>query len=636
MSTGALVAGVAAVVILLLAHVMRAERHSFLFAKDELPGRFDLLVGLSVSYAFNAIFPLRLGELLRAGFIAMRLRLRVSFVLATVVAERLSDLVAVAIIAAAFAARSRSLSGPAGTTAVVLLAAAGGLVGLALLVERVPAFRRLVWRGASLFNDTIRIGVVECLWIFSRFVTQRALTRPRYLIATLVMWSLYLAAYALFAMALGVSTAAVSLELLGAPLRPLLGELFSGGVTRTGIALLAFTTIPVAIVLAYGLIRHRREIRTSVAFMRRFGLMPRDDTPLSMSRRFRNSADYAALMLAHFTASREIIASFADDSMGDAVVHRILPGGSDAVTAVVETGGALGIRKLAMDEAATKLVEQVEWLRRFSERLPLPPVVADARNGRRFHYDMPFSTAARDFYEVIHTSDVERSLSTLRSIVEAMSAFHAELGRGDADETAIAGYLERKAMANAREALTFARGVIPSAYSINGDPYSLDEWSCLLDAGWLRAQVCRRATSVIHGDLTIDNIIVSPELPTGWYLIDPNPVNVFDSPLIDWAKLTQSLNLGYEAMNRGGAVSVSGSAVRLALTRSSAYAQMHDHLRELLRAHVGVDGMREIAFHELVNYLRLIPYKIRSAPLKGLTFFACTSVLLRRYREPSA
>ena len=41
--------------------------------------------------------------------------------------------------------------------------------------------------------------------------------------------------------------------------------------------------------------------------------------------------------------------------------------------------------------------------------------------------------------------------------------------------------------------------------------------------------------------------------------------------------------------------------------------------------------MREIAFHELVNYLRLTPYKIRHDPHKALTFFACVSILLRRY-----
>jgi hypothetical protein len=190
--------------------------------------------------------------------------------------------------------------------------------------------------------------------------------------------------------------------------------------------------------------------------------------------------------------------------------------------------------------------------------------------------------------------------------------------------------------ANAREVLAFANGVVSRDYSINGEPYSLDEWSCLLDSQWLRAQVSRRRTAVIHGDLTIENIIVSPDEAVGWYLIDPNPVNIFDTPLIDWAKLMQSLNLGYETMNRGNVSTINGSALSIGFTRSNAYAQLYERLCERLRSRLGDDGMREISFHEIVNYLRLIPYKIRSAPQKGLAFFACASVLLRRYRETVA
>jgi len=145
-----------------------------------------------------------------------------------------------------------------------------------------------------------------------------------------------------------------------------------------------------------------------------------------------------------------------------------------------------------------------------------------------------------------------------------------------------------------------------------------------------------RAVSVIHGDLTIENIIASPRHDQRWYLIDPNPVNIFDSPLIDWAKLMQSLNLGYETMNRGSSPDFNGSDLRLAMARSNAYAQLHDHLCTLLRAQLGPEAMREIAFHEIVNYLRLLPYRLRHAPDQGLTFFACTSLLLRRYRETGA
>ena len=626
----------AAVSLLLCAHAVRAIRHSFLFAKEDLPERFGLLLALSVSYALNAILPFRVGEVVRALFIAARLRLRLPYVLATVVAERFTDLVGVALIATLLS-RITANASPALLQAAVLLAVAACVIAAAaFLVQRVAQVRRAIWYGASIFNEAIRLGIVEFVWTVAGFVTEGRLRSARYVAATVGMWTLYLSAYWLFARALGSSLAQVSLLLLGAPLRPLIGELLSGGLSRTSLALVLFTSVPVGVVILYGFIRQRREIQKSLGFARRFGLAPPELSRSSIARRFRNSSDYGALMAAHFTATRQIVSAFAGEGMEDVIVHRILPGGSEAVTAVVEVRGALSIRKLATADAGRKLSVQVSWLREHASSLPLPEVLSQQWHGERFHYDMPYTLSARDFYDVIHTSPIENNTNVLTSIVEEMAAFHMRHRSGDASDAVVDQYLERKVRANARDVLTYARGLVEQGYTINGDEYRLSDWECLLDMEWLREQVQSRAVSVIHGDLTIENIIVSPRHEKRWYLIDPNPVNIFDTPLIDWAKLMQSLNLGYEAMNRGSAVVMSGRDLRLALARSSAYAQLHDHLRTLLCTQVGAGGMREINFHELVNYLRLLPYRIRSSPTQGLTFFACASILLRRYREASA
>jgi len=632
---GLLVFG-ASVAILLCAHAVRAIRHSFLFAKEDLPERFALLLALSVSYALNAILPFRIGEVVRALFIAVRLHLPLPYVLATVVAERFADLVAVAVIATLLSFIATDASSALLSAAVMLAIAAGAIVAAALVVRRLAPARRAVWSVASIFNEPIRLGIVEFVWTVAGFVTEGRLRSARFVTATLGMWSLYLTAYWLFAKALGSSVAQVSLLLLGAPLRPLIGELLAGGVSRTSLALVLFTSIPVGVVIVYGFIRQHREIQKSLGFARRFGLVSVELSPSSIARRFRNSSDYAALMAAHFTATRQIVAAFAGEGMEDVIVHRLLPGGSDAVTAVVEVQGKLSIRKLATADAARRLSVQVDWLREHASSLPLPQVLTEKWHGEQFHYDMPYTLSARDYYEVIHTSPIESSREVLQSIVDEMAAFHARHHTGEALDATVDDYLERKVRGNARDVLAFARGLVEQEYTINGDEYRQSEWNCLLDMGWLREQVRSREMSVIHGDLTVENIIVSPRHERRWYLIDPNPANIFNSPLIDWAKLMQSLNLGYESMNRGSPVAMSGRDLRLPMARSNAYAQLHEHLCKLLCKQVGSDGMREISFHELVNYLRLLPYRIRSAPAQGLTFFACASLLLRRYREASA
>jgi hypothetical protein len=638
MSTPGLLVFGAAVSVLLCAHIVRAIRHSLLFAKGELPERFGLLLALSVSYALNAIVPLRIGEGVRALFIAVRLRLRVPYVLATVVAERFTDIVAVSVIACLLALTTTGGASALLFRAATLLAAAAcAITAGAVLVRRVTGVRRAVWHIASVFNEAIRLAIVEFVWTVAGFVTEGRLRSARYIVATIGMWTLYLAAYSLFAIALGTSLGEVSLLLLGAPLRPLIEELLSGGISPTSVALVLFTSVPVLVVILYGFIRHRGEIERSLGFAKRFGLVPAELARTSIWRRFRNTSDYSALLAAHFTASRQIVSAFAGEGMDDIIVHRILPGGSDAVTAVVEVHGDLTIRKLATGDSGRKLSLQVEWLRTHASALPLPAVLHESWHGERFHYDMPFTVTANDFYDVIHTSPIESSRRVLREIVDEMTLFHERHDRGRVTNAVVDQYLETKVRANARAIREYAGGLLKEEYAINEDEYRLSDWDCLLDLEWLRRQVPSRRIAVIHGDLTIENIIASPSHERRWYLIDPNPSNILDTPLIDWAKLMQSLHLGYEGLNRGSLPTLSGDEMRLPLTRSSAYADLHRTLLALLSERLTPHELREVAFHELVNYLRLIPYRIRQSPQKAMAFFGCASILLREYaREADA
>lgn len=632
MTAGSIELFVAAVVALFLAHVVRAVRHSFFFASGDLPERFDLLMGLSVSYAINTVLPLRVGELVRALFIAVRLRLRLGYVLATIVAERLADAVVVGLIAAVLAG-TVAVGGPdLRLTAFKFALVATVLATAAVLVHHTPRARRVVWGFASIFNESIRFAVVEFFSSVGQLVTGGPYFSPRFLVTTAGMWGLYLGAFALFAAWAGRTLADVSYALLGAPLRPLFEDVLLGRpMSSATLALLVFNSVPVAAVMLYGLTRRRDQIRRSIRFVRRFGLAPAEIVPPPISHRFRDTGDYASFLRSHFTTTNQIVSNFAVDGTDGAVVHRLLPGGSDAITAVVEVDGTLGIRKFATNDAGTKLEGQAAWLRNQGTTLPLPEVVSERRLNGRYRYDMPYILSARDFYDVIHTGPVRNSMGVLRDVVEHVTRFHEANARGPAADAVVDAYLDKKVRANAKEILEYAREVVPSEYTINGEPYALDEWERLLDMDWLRAQIHRRETAVVHGDLTIENIIVCPDRPGGWYIIDPNPENVFNTPLIDWAKLMQSLELGYEALNRGGPATVRGGDIRLPLTRSNAYTQLHTFLAHTLNERLGCGGLREVEFHHLVNYLRLTPYKIRHNPPKGVTFFACTSLLLRRY-----
>ncbi|MBS0451568.1 MAG: flippase-like domain-containing protein [Proteobacteria bacterium] len=621
------------VALLLLAHVVRCYRQTLLFRKNMLPWRFDLLKGLALSYLVNVLVPWRAGDVVRVVYVAYRYRLRISYVAATVVAERLCDLLVLALLLALLLAGSLVPQHQFLALAATFAALGLLLVAFAFALPRWTTLRRWTWRLAAIFNDRWRFAVLDLAWTFSQLVTGGTLIRVNFLALTAAMWGAYFSAYAAFAASAGTSLLDVSAVLLGGPNKSLLRQL-SEADAGDALPIFIFSALPVIGVLAYGSIRGSRQILDSLGLLRRYGLESLSMTRSITGEQFRDQGNYAAFLEAHFGGSNAIVSRLGLLAAPDVVVHKLLPGGSDAITAVVEVDGVLKIRKCASGASSDKLEEQAQWLRKNRSALPLAHVADDNRNGNVYCYDMPYIIAARDFYEVIHTSPLDESQELVANVVAQMHRFHLAHAAGQAPLELIDEYLLKKVVANADLVRAYGLTLFPQRqYRINGEDYDLDEWKVLFDLDWLRAQVACRDTAIIHGDLTIENIIVSTDMSHGWYAIDPNPANIFNTPLIDWAKLMQSLHLGYEGLNRGSECALQGGDLKLLLVRSNAYSILHAFLAQRLQEQVGAQRMREIAFHELVNYLRLTPYKIRHDPHKALTFFACISILLRRYLQ---
>ena len=615
----------AAIAALVLAHILRAVRQSALFAGSRRPRTFHLAVGLSIAYVVNTLIPLRIGELVRAVYISGRARQSLSTVLATIVFERLTDLVAVLLILLAL---PHVVAGAPAAPPAVLAALAGGGAAIvlgAVLVRRSRSVRRALWTVTSVFNDRIRLALVDTAWTVSQFVVANPARRPFYWLLTLPMWATYLASYALLGSATGDGLGKVAYGLLARPLSAL------AGASPLDRVLMLFACVAALSILLAGLIADGSGIQRAFRATLKLGLPQTDVTRLMSRSAFARDEDYDAILQAHFTDARTAAAGFGVHGLDGAVVQRLLPGGSDAITAIVEDDNRFVIRKFAMGDAAGKLGEQADWLREHRSALPLADIIAERQGPAQHRYDMPYRGSAHDLYEMVHVMPVDASRRILREVVESVDQWHRSHAKGPCHPDALDAYVDRKVVANAAMLLEFARLQLPERYAINDEAYALDEWRRLTDRDWVRAQLRDHRTTAIHGDLTIENIIVCPEQRPGWYLIDPNPENLFNTPLIDWAKLMQSLNLGYEALDRGPPARVADGAIQLMFSRSRVYAELHDELDRQLEQRLDARARREVAFHELVNYLRLTPYKMRNQPAKAMTFFACASVLLRRY-----
>nr|MCR4728319.1 UPF0104 family protein [Lachnospiraceae bacterium] len=105
----------------------------------------------------------------------------------------------------------------------------------------------------------------------------------------------------------------------------------------------------------------------------------------------------------------------------------------------------------------------------------------------------------------------------------------------------------------------------------------------------------------------------------GFYLIDPNTGNVLDSPNLDYGKMLQSLHGGYEFLMSVKNVTVEENRIDFMFAKSSVYTDLYAWMGGYLAGLFDGSRIRSIYFHEVVHWLRLMPYKIdkdiRTAPV---------------------
>ena len=627
----ALVPFAAALLLLILGHIMRLARWSLLMGQIGSPKLGKGFMALSLGYVINAIVPLRLGEVVRGLYYARQVRSDPAFVLATIIVERTLDLVAVGAITLACVAAGVFLGDSILVDVILTFSIAAAIVLAALATSRGSRFRRGVWLATSIFNPGIRQFLLHILWsTLEVFREGRTKWRPIAL-QSLVMWALYISSFALLAFALRITLQQVFSASLGTPLLPMIIPLTQQGGTAA-LGLFVYSFAPFLIFLAYVGVKQRLGVSVwgAVSWIAEPRLYA-GGVPRSASR-FVEREHYGDFLGRRFQGTADLVADFEDHAIRDIVVQKMLRGGSDALTVMVQIRDQLCIRKYATGDAARKLEAQCVWLQSHSNILPTVRVLESVRTEQRFLYDMEYSTTSRDLFDMVHMSEVRTSWATLESVMTAMSALYAHSRSDDASEACMARYAEEKVANNLRTIkAAHPAFFVNDCVVVNGVEVSLPLLDRFAEPEFLPSRLRRRGTAVIHGDLTIENILTDPVRADGWFLIDPNIGNVFESPLLDFAKLMQSLHLGYESLNRDLSCSFAGNLLAFPNTRSAQYAQLYDHMVGWLRETVGEDGLRETRLHEIVHYFRLTPYKFRKSKEAGLIFLGCLCLLVKQY-----
>ena len=614
---------VCSILLLMAGHTLRLMRWSSFIKSYEHPPAGALLRSMALGYALNFFVQFRLGELVRAYYSGKRMKNGVGFSLATVILDRFLD---VLVVAALFAALSLANVGMDSvresarfywvlTAAIVLLLISANLFS--------SAIKRVALKVCSVFNDRIKLKCERFFWtLINTFRDIKRLNLPRILAQTAGMWCLYIGSYAMFAafmQRIGSDCSLIELILslfsrASLDVSALAAAAAGSEKLNEQLCLAAYSLLPSVIMFAATLTK---------PFMTAEKTSGADDGEYLKILPQLDERDQLRFLDEYFSANSPELMRKVSALNRDVGIIRDCSSGSNASTLLCIDSREMFYRKYAFGADGAKLALQLDWLMAHSEALPLCDILRSVHDSDYCCYDMRYESDAIGMFQYIHSHPLADGERVLLSVLDCVrEKLHVPSAR-PADEAMLDKYISAKVKDNLNtisSSRVLSELMRYDTLTINHREYiNLPKLSYLFEQEHLRDVFSCDTCCDIHGDLTIENIICTG---VGFYLIDPNPGNIHDSGFLDYAKLLQSLHGGYEFMMKTGAVTVSGNNIDFVYTRSAAYDRLCACLISYLESHFAPQEVRSIFYHELVHWLRLMPYKLRKDARRAPMFYA--------------
>ena len=614
-----------AIVLVCLAHFIRTLRWELFVKTYEKPNTKNLLQSLSIGYFINSFIPFKAGDLVRAWISGRKMKNGRGFALATVIVDRYLDILVVGILFAIFSAFN--LDSADSVWFYMFLAV--GVLAVTLLVYILRGYvKRILKNIAGIFNAGIEIRLLRFFWslIWSFKDIFKKISKTRLLLETLGMWILYLASYYCFAAFLSHQGSNVNwldvFYMLFTKNSIHVGSLGAITVTQgmmnvqmiwTGIYL--FT--PIVILFVISLCLKSKDDETLDSEEEYLNLIPQ----LDENERLNFLETYFS------NERREYIESYLKINQNILII-RDYSAGSNATTMLCMNNGKNFFRKYAFGADGDKLYQQIEWLQRFKDIIPLPDIMQYQKQDNFCYYDMPYDSQAVGLFDYAHSMPKENAWKFIKKATECLENSLYKVNQRPADKATIDEYIKSKVNKNLDKIMNakyLKRLMEYDEIIINGRSFhNLPYYLPYLSEEHLYDIFKNDTYSEIHGDLTIENIICTRNADgdDDFYIIDPNTGNVHDSSNLDYGKLLQSIHGGYEFLMATKNVSIERNRINFVFTKSEAYTYLYDMLDKYMREHFEEERVKSIYYHEIIHWLRLMPYKIEKNGKRVLLFYA--------------
>lgn len=616
---------VLAISLICIAHIVRTLRWELFVKTYEKPNTKNLLQSLSIGYFINSFIPFKAGDLVRAWISGRKMKNGRGFALATVIVDRYLDILVVGILFAIFSAFN--LDSADSVWFYMFLAV--GVLAVTLLVYILRGYVKKILKNiAGIFNARIEIRLLRFFWslIWSFKDIFKKISKTKLLLETLGMWILYLTSYYCFAAFLSHQGSNMNwldvFYMLFTKNSIHVGSLGAITVTQgmlntqmiwTGIYLFA----PIVILFVISLClksKNDGSVDSEESYLNLIPQLDEDERRNFLETYFSNER-------------REYIESYLKINQNILII-RDYSAGSNATTMLCMNNGKNFFRKYAFGADGDKLYQQIEWLQRFKDIIPLPDIMQYQKQDNFCYYDMPYDSQAVGLFDYAHSMPKENAWKFIKKATECLENSLYKVNQRPADKATIDEYIKSKVNKNLDKIMNakyLKRLMEYDEIIINGRSFhNLPYYLPYLSEEHLYDIFKNDTYSEIHGDLTIENIICTRNADgdDDFYIIDPNTGNVHDSSNLDYGKLLQSIHGGYEFLMATKNVSIERNRINFVFTKSEAYTYLYDMLDKYMREHFAKERVKSIYYHEIIHWLRLMPYKIEKNGKRVLLFYA--------------
>ena len=602
---------------LLFGHLVKVYRWMLFIELYEKPATSVLLKSLSVAHAINFIVPFHVGDLYRIWYSGKRMANGVKFSFATILIEHYIDLIVLAFICAVLYAIGHNTI----VTTVLLATIASTVLLLTVITMKWDnKTKRFIVSFAKVFNPRIELSILGLIWtfvaIFKKLIS--SISKLQVFATTCLMWLFYMSSYWCIAECLQSGGANIRL-------RDVVDIFFN----RSSI-------------LSANLYNYKGNSLSITLFVSLYVLLPLFFIYIASYLYDRRRKDFAGnegvknSVIPHVNSHDALLflETFFKGNLGGAYLKGFLEvnkdvniledhsAGSNAVTLLCTDGQSTFYRKFAIGADGEKLFDQICWLQGHGQSIPLPNILGVRNENGYCFYDMEYNESALNYFTYIHTHAVESSWDILKRALDDLRS-RLYVDEQQANLLTVKEYILKKVTKNLQ--LIKKSPVLSEILSyddlyINGVRYdNLGKFNDIFEPNSLSEMFADSPVCDIHGDLTIENIICNND---GYYLIDPNTGNILECPYLDFAKLFQSLHGGYEFLMRIQNMSINGNHIDFTFIRSSAYDELYHRLCHYLLDTYGEQVLKQVYYHEMVHWLRLMPYKLNHLGEKALVFYA--------------